>query len=241
MNWKYWYQISQKIKNSTYEIKKDTEYLQLQFHDYFLLHSLFNHTKPKILGYVGGFSNLDFFIPQYGLTSIEKCTNFDGTKAGDWCRQKHKDFIKKYEYAGEYIFVNKDYDNTSLEDIDFLYLHINALPSVDFSKLPKLKTLVLSYYDDCMWMNLLTDSYSKLQKKIITSHLVVYTNKQCFPVFNDCELLRKTYNTRLAYKCGDFFREDQLENVEYDENTQMCIRPNPLRLTWDEKIRHIVD
>ena len=242
MNWKYWYQISQKIENFkqyTTKIQQDTDYLQLQLHDYFLLNSIFSHTKPKNLGYIGGFSNLDFFIPQYEIDCIEKCTNFDGTIAGKWCSQKQTEFAKQYKYSGEYTFVNEDYSNIGLENADFLYLHINVLPTLDLSKLPKLKTSVLSYYGDCMWYNLFKNNYNNLPKKIITSHLVVYTNEDCLPIFKDCEGLRKTFKARLAYKNTDAFQEDTLDNIEYNKTTEMAIRPKPLVLTWDEKLDDI--
>ena len=91
---KYWYNIKQKFTIKDTPLKESDDFLGLDFHDYFILNKVLHWTKPKEIGWVGGFTNLDFFISQKDVSGIKKCINFDGTPAGKWCSKRHKEYIK---------------------------------------------------------------------------------------------------------------------------------------------------
>ena len=74
---KYWYNIKQKFTIKDTPLKESDDFLGLDFHDYFILNKVLHWTKPKEIGWVGGFTNLDFFISQKDVSGIKKCINFN--------------------------------------------------------------------------------------------------------------------------------------------------------------------
>ena len=90
---KYWYNIKQKFTIKDTPLKESDDFLGLDFHDYFILNKVLHWTKPKEIGWVGGFTNLDFFISQKDVSGIKKCINFDGTPAGKWCSKDTKNTL----------------------------------------------------------------------------------------------------------------------------------------------------
>lgn len=243
MNWKYWY----KIRDKTYEkqtgkqeltegyFQEDTELLQHSWHDYFILNRVLYHTKAKEIGWIGGFSNLDFFVSQYEIPTIQKCINFDGTPASDWCSSKHKKFIKDYDYQGQYIFHNRWFDNTELDDIDFLWSHINVIDKIKFQNFPKLRTIIFNPVMDPFFIDYFKDEYNGLPCRIITRKIIVYSSHDFNDIFKDCAMLRN-FRCKIGYKNT----EGHFQEKPIDYPKQICVKPER-NLTWSEKLKYITN
>jgi len=238
---KYWYKIKQKNPKVTIKdtpLKDSDDLLELDFHDYFILNRVLHWTKPKEIGWVGGFTNLDFFISQKDVSGIKKCINFDGTPAGKWCSKKHKKYIEQYQFEGDYVFINKNYNNTKFENINFLSTICNPFVSIDFKKITKLKTLVLHHFGSPCFINLVKDSINGLPQKIITENLVIYTSENCKNIFKDIQIIEQISNSDIFYNLNNtIFTKNMPKDLSHD-SLSICIKQK-YPFPWDKRIQEI--
>lgn len=204
-------------------IGKDQDFYGLQFQDYFVLHSVMQHTKTQRVGWIGGFSNLDFFVSQHGVDSITECINVDKTPVAPWCRKKHKEYTKKYHYKGKYEFIPKRYDSALLTGADFISTLSSAIDDVDIGKLPQLQTLVMYHYGSPGHIQRLEDSLGPMQRRIMTNNIVVYSTHILDNVQQDCVFLDKIGKSN-TYKVKD----------------TLCVN-SLAHMTWDDKISHLME
>ena len=75
IDWKHWFLIKDKIHKNEFRrglpLQENAEYLSLDLIEYFLLNRSMHYTMPKHVMWIGGFSNLDFFIAQKEVRTIE--------------------------------------------------------------------------------------------------------------------------------------------------------------------------
>tara|TARA_Y100000114_G_scaffold74013_1_gene67851 strand:- start:2134 stop:2754 length:621 start_codon:yes stop_codon:yes gene_type:complete len=95
-----------------------------------ILNSLFrNHNVQTVLS-LGGMSNLDFFLAQYD-NDVKSAKNID--EADTWrgfnLEDKHQEYIRKFNYNGEYIFTKRSIDRYDVVDekYDVVFCNIDTL------------------------------------------------------------------------------------------------------------------
>lgn len=192
IDYKHWYKIHTDInKKKTFPLTDDADFYGLALQDYFVMNRILHHTRPKSVGWIGGFSNLDFFLSQYGVDSITKCTNVDHTPVGNWCKQKHKTYIEKYQYKGQYEFIEKIYERNMLTNVDFLSTLSAPLDQIPFDRLENIKTLVVYHYGSPRNINSIKAQIISMPQQIITNNIVVYSSHDLAPVTEDCAFLTK--------------------------------------------------
>ena len=192
IDYKYWYGVHEDmVKHTSSDLTDDTNFYGLKFQDYFIMNRVMYHTRPKHIGWIGGFSNLDFFVSQYGVDSIARCSNVDNTPASHWCKQKHEQYIKKYRYNGQYEFIEKKYDQSMLTDVDFLSTLSKPLKNIQFENFHKINTVVAYHYGFPRNINTVTRKLHSMSQRIITNDIVVYSTHDIEPVVEDCEFLSR--------------------------------------------------
>ena len=95
-----------------------------------ILNSLFrNHNVQTVLS-LGGMSNLDFFLAQYD-NDVKSAKNIDETDTwrGFNLEDKHQEYIRKFNYNGEYIFTKRSIDRYDVVDekYDVVFCNIDTL------------------------------------------------------------------------------------------------------------------
>tara|TARA_B100000073_G_C23579159_1_gene511494 strand:+ start:201 stop:821 length:621 start_codon:yes stop_codon:yes gene_type:complete len=95
-----------------------------------ILNSLFrNHNVQTVLS-LGGMSNLDFFLAQYD-NDVKSAKNID--EADTWrgfnLEDKHQEYIRRFNYNGEYIFTKRSIDRYDVVDekYDVVFCNIDTL------------------------------------------------------------------------------------------------------------------
>ena len=95
-----------------------------------ILNSLFrNHNVQTVLS-LGGMSNLDFFLAQYD-NDVKSAKNID--EADTWrgfnLEDKHQEYIRRFNYNGEYIFTKRSIDQYDVVDekYDVVFCNIDTL------------------------------------------------------------------------------------------------------------------
>ena len=95
-----------------------------------ILNSLFrNHNVQTVLS-LGGMSNLDFFLVQYD-NDVKSAKNIDevDTWRGFNLEDKHQEYIRRFNYNGEYIFTKRSIDRYDVVDekYDVVFCNIDTL------------------------------------------------------------------------------------------------------------------
>ena len=95
-----------------------------------ILNSLFrNHNVQTVLS-LGGMSNLDFFLAQYD-NDVKSAKNIDevDTWRGFNLEDKHQEYIRRFNYNGEYIFTKRSIDRYDVVDekYDVVFCNIDTL------------------------------------------------------------------------------------------------------------------
>jgi hypothetical protein len=241
MNWKHWVNLLDKISDVKNRgvIHEDSYYFGLSLPEYFLLNRAMHYTLPKHVMWVGGFSNLDFFISQEGVDTVKKCTNIDPTPASDWCARKHKQFAEEFGYKGEYIFMRERFDNQAIEDVEFMWMQGDLLSQVDLRKMTKLKTLVVDYYGHPWLIDSIKKTHSDLPRRIITNNIAIYTRQPCTPLMKDIWQFNKMANHKVCYRTSDNNLVDDITTHELEkDNFEMFITKKPL-LSWEKRIEKV--
>jgi len=242
MDWKFWYGIKERIDHydNQNHILEDTMYLPYRFVDYLLLNRVMNTVKPKKIGWIGGFSNLDFFIPQYGVDSIKECTNVDGCPANRWLSEKHEQYKKQFGYTGKYTFHNDWYDNKYFNDIDFLFSSTIMHDPIDPKILEKVHTLIFDHHSNPIHFDRIKEHSNGLTRRVLTENFAVYTSKDCNELFNEIKSFVKVIKSLFRYRP---ISESTWKAFTEDVDTSTVAECSIFQSTidWDDRIKTIMD
>ena len=236
IDWKHWFLIKDKIHKNEFRrglpLQENAEYLSLDLIEYFLLNRSMHYTMPKHVMWIGGFSNLDFFIAQKEVRTIEKCTNIDPTPAHEWCTRRHTEFIK-------YVFRKKEFDNSETDDVDYMWAQGDVISQVDLLKMPSLSTLVVDYYSNPLHIDTIKKSYGDMPRRIVTDNIAIYTKKDCKKLLDDILKIKKLDRQQILYKTGagkivDCLSEEDRRNDDFE-----IYFTRPPILSWDERIKNV--
>lgn len=243
MDWKFWYTLKQQIhewKEYNYVIKDDTMYFPYRFVDYLLLNKIMHNFRPTKVGWIGGFSNLDFFISQYGVDSIKECINVDGCPANTWLSKKHEEYKKLYGYQGKYTFHNNWYENKYVDGVDLLVSGTIQHEEIDSKILEGVHTLIFDHHQNPIHFDRLKQSYHGLERRILTENFAVFTSNDCNQLFDDIKNFGKIGESIIRYKSKskdtwNMFTKD-VDNNTVDECSIYVSN-----IGWEDRIKLIMD
>ena len=242
MDWKFWYTLKKQINDSHHEelIKEDTMYLRYRFVDYLLLSKVMHNFKPNKVGWIGGFSNLDFFISQYGVDSIKECINVDGCPANTWLSRKHKQYKQLYGYQGKYTFHNHWYENKYFDGVDLLVSGTVQHDQIDPNILEGVHTLIFDHHSNPVHFDRLRESYNGLERRVLTENFAVFTSKDCDALFDDIKEFGKIINSDFRYKSKSSSTWNKFTKDVDDATIAECSIFES-STDWDDKIKPIMD
>jgi len=214
---KFWWQVHRDMMDQKSVLTDEADFYGLTFQDYFILHRVLYHSRPKRIGWIGGFSNLDFFIPQRNVDSITDCTNVDHTPVTEWCKNKHKHYIEKYQYKGQYRFIEEKYEKDMLTDVDFLSTLTGPLSDLPLDKFDNLSTLVTYHYGSPRNINTVQDKFHSMPQRIITNNIVVYSVHDLGQVTDDCELLTRIGESEIGKSKNGIFVDREYKSNSWQE------------------------
>jgi len=192
IDYRHWHNIHEHMLKQKYcPLTEDSDFYGLKFQDYFVMNRVMYHTRPQRVGWIGGFSNLDFFLSQHGVDSIMECTNVDHTPVSEWCKRKHQLYIEKYQYRGGYKFVEQKYEQSMLTDVDFLSTLSAPLKELRLDVFPNINTVVTYHYGSPRNINMVRGALHSLPQRIITNDIVVYSTHDLSLVVEDCAFLSR--------------------------------------------------
>ena len=110
--------------------REKEDYYHYGLYEVEILNSLFrNHNVQTVLS-LGGMSNLDFFLVQYD-NDVKSAKNIDevDTWRGFNLEDKHQEYIRRFNYNGEYIFTKRSIDRYDVVDekYDVVFCNIDTL------------------------------------------------------------------------------------------------------------------
>jgi len=217
IDYKHWYHVLKDMQAQPKILRDDSDLYGLNFQDYFVLNRVLEHTRAKRIGWIGGFSNLDFFVSQHKVDSITECTNVDPTPVSDWCKVKHRQYIEKYWYQGRYEFIEEKYQQPMLQNVDFLSSITPPLSDVNFEIMPNLETFVQYHYGSPKFMNTIKKQVCAMPQRIITNNIVVYSTHVLEAVLEDCLYLEKIVKSDVGKISDVIYVDDKRTRMNWHE------------------------
>ena len=214
---KHWYKVHEDMLNQkSLPLTDSADFYGLKFQDYFVMNRVMYHTRPRRVGWLGGFSNLDFFLSQHGVDSIDQCTNVDHTPVSEWCKKKHQLYIEKYQYRGLYNFVEDKYEESMLTDVDFLSTLSAPLKDLRFDKFSHVNTVVVYHYGSPRNINSVCRVLHSMPQRIITNNIVVYSTHDLSQVVEDCAFLSRSGKSDVG-KINDVTFVDENSRIAWED------------------------